>query len=262
MKRAVLTASFSLVLITAVLLTGCVSPFVTKTAGPITTREYNFTDFTSIEVGHAFNLEVTAADIYSISISAGESVFDHIDVSKVGNKLKIDMDNMFFSFTRSPRVKITMPELQGLDMSGAVKGEVAGFRSSHDFKLSLSGASELDMDMETGNFDGELSGASRVNGSLKAASSEIVLSGASRFEVDGSGGNINLEASGASKAIMNKFTVNDAAIDLSGASEAKMDISGKLDITLSGVSTLEYYGNPAIGDIDISGGSTLDKANR
>jgi hypothetical protein len=262
MKREGLTAAFSLALITAVLLTGCVSPFITKTAGPIITRDYDYTDFTSIEIGHAFNLEVTRADTYSISIDAGESVFDHIDVSKVGNKLKIDMDNMFFSFTRSPLVKITMPELQGLEMSGAVKGEVSGFRSSHDFELLLSGASDLDMDMEAGNFNCDLSGASRVDGKLKAANTDIVLSGASKIEMDGSGGNILLEASGASKAYLGKFTVTDATIELSGASETKLDITGKLGVSLSGVSTLEYSGNPTIGDTDISGGSSMDKVTR
>jgi len=147
-------------------------------------------------------------------------------------------------------------------MSGASDGEVAGFRSSRDFDLSISGASELDMDMETGNFKCEMSGASRLNGDIKAAGSKIVMSGASKIEVEGSGGNIELEASGACKATMEKFTVNDADIELSGASTAKMDVTGKLDIILSGASTLEYSGNPAIGNIDVSGGSRLEKVNR
>jgi hypothetical protein len=259
MKKAILIVACTVIMITAVLLTGCVAPIIKKDTGPTVTRNYDFTDFTIIEIGHAAKLEVTRADTYSISISAGESVFDHIKVTKTGNKLKIDLGNLFFSFPRSPSVKITMPELRGLYLSGASEGNVTGFRSSQDIDLTLSGASELDMDMETGAFECEISGASKVTGYLKATSSDIALSGASRIEINGSGGDIKIDASGASRVNLANFTVNDADIDLSGASDATLDINGRLDVTLSGASTLRYSGNPTLGTINISGGSELER---
>jgi phage-related protein len=199
MKKAILIiAPCTVIMIIVVMLTGCVAPIIKKDAGPTTNREYNFTDFTSIEIGDAFKLEVIPADTFSISINANENTLDHIDVSKIGNKLKIDMDNLFFSFTRSPRVKITMPELRGLYLSGSSEGNVTGFKSSQDFDLTLSGASELNMDMETGDLVCEISGASEVIGYLKATSSDIVVSGASKIRVNGSSGDIKIGASGAS----------------------------------------------------------------
>jgi hypothetical protein len=262
MKKSLLIVAGTVIMITAVLLTGCVAPIIKKEAGPTSTREYNFTDFNRIEIGDAFKLEVTPADTYSIQIDASENLFDHIEVTKTGNKLKIDMDNLFFSFHRSPRVKITMPELWGLYMSGASEGSVTGFRSSYDFDLTLSGASELNMDMETGAFEGELSGASEVSGHLKATNCDIELSGASETTLDGSGGNIRLEASGASDIDLDNFTVNDADINLSGASDASLDINGKLDVSLSGASLLEYSGNPTLGNFDVTGGSELERRQR
>jgi len=258
MKKSILTVACIVILITAVLLAGCTAAIIKKEAGPTTTREYNFTDFTSIEIGHAFKLEVIPADTYSISISASEDVFDHIEVSKTGNKLKIDMDILIFRSHRAPRVKITMPELRGLYLSGASEGNVTGFKSSQDMDCGISGASELDMDVETGNFECEISGASEVAGYLKATSCDIVLSGASQIEINGSGGNIRLGASGASRADLIGFTVNDADIELSGASEGSLDIKGRLDVTLSGLSTLEFSGNPTLGDFNLSGGSELE----
>jgi len=259
MKKAILIVAGIVIMITAVLLTGCVSPIITKDAGPTTTRNYDFTDFTSIEIGHAFKLEVTRADTYSISISADESTFDHIEVTKTGNKLEIGMGNVFISFHRAPRVKITMPELRGLDMSGASEGNVTGFKSSQDFNLVLSGASELDFDMETGGFKCEVSGASRVTGNLKSSSSNINLSGASRIDLAGSGGNIRLDASGASHADLANFTVNDGDIDFSGASSASLDINGTLDADLSGASSVRYSGDPKLGEFNITGGSSLTR---
>jgi hypothetical protein len=258
MKKAILTAALLVILIPAVL-TGCTRVAIGEINGPTATRYYDFTDFTSIEIGYAFKLEVTPADTYSIQIEAGESTFDHIKVTKAGSKLEIGMDRMFFHFNRSPRVKITMPELRGLDMSGASEGIVSGFNSSQDFNLSLSGASELEMDMETGAFRCDMSGASQVNGRLKAASCDIELSGASDIKLEGSGGNIRLDVSGASDVTMAAFTVNDADIELSGASHAGLDINGRLDVNLSGASSLEYSGNPSLGSIDLTGGSDIDR---
>jgi hypothetical protein len=255
MKKASLTFVCTVIMILVVLLTGCVAPIIKKDAGPTTTMEYNFTDFTSIEIGPAFKLEVISADTYGISINANESIFDHIDVSKTGNKLKIGMDNLFFGFPRSPRVQITMPELRGLYLSGASQANITGFKSSQDFDLTLSGASELNMNMETGNFLCEISGASEVTGYVKATSFDIVLSGASKIKVNGSSEDTKINASGASQIDMADFTVNNADISFSGASDGSLNINGRMDVSLSGGSLLEYGGNPTLGNFNLTGGS-------
>ena len=248
-----------MILITGAMLAGCTAAIISKEVGPTVTRTYVLTEFTRIEIGYAFKLEVIPADTYSVKIEANEGILDRIKVEQTGDKLEIGINNPFFHSYRSPRVTITMPELRGLYLSGASEGNVTGFSSSHNFELTLSGASELNMDMETGAFICEMSGASEVSGYLKATSCDIDLSGASGIELTGSGGNIRLEASGASDMDLANFTVNDADIDFSGASDASMDINGRLDVELSGASTLEYSGNPILGELDLSGGSELGR---
>jgi hypothetical protein len=259
MKKSILIVAGTLIVIMAVLLTGCVSPIIEKDSGPVVTRNYDFTDFNVIQIGYAFRLEVTRADTYSIQIDASESIIDDIKVTKTGNKLEIGLDRLVFQFARSPRAKITMPELRGLDMSGAARGDVSGFRSSQDFDLALSGASQLEMDMETGAFECEISGASEATGYLKATSADIELSGASQIEVTGSGGNLRLDASGASQADLDHFTVNDADIELSGASNADLYVNGRLDADLSGLSEVNYEGNATLGRVTTSGGSDIER---
>lgn len=261
MKKSTLTKVAGIaILATVVLLAGCTAPIIKKEAGPTITREYNFIDFTSIEIGHAFKMEVTPADTYSISISASEYLFDYIDVSKTGHKLIIGMDVLVIRSYRSPRVKITMPELRGLYISGASEGNVKGFKSPHDMDCEVSGASKLDMDIETGSFECEISGASEVTGYLEAASCDISLSGASQIELEGSGGNIKIDASGASQVDMADFSVNNADVNFSGASEGSLDINGRLDAALSGLSTLEFSGNPTLGELELSGGSEIERS--
>lgn len=261
MKKSVLIVAVTMMIITAVLLTGCMSPIIKKVDdGPTVTKNYDFTDFTGVEAGYAFQVDITASDTYSVIITSNEEAFKYIDVYKSGDTLKIDMKGIYWPFHNVRlRAKITMPELHELSLSGAARGDVSGFRSSQDFDLSLSGASELDMDMETGDFKCEASGASEVTGYLKAASCDIELSGASQIEVSGSGGNIRLDASGASQANLDHFTINDADIELSGASSADLNVNGRLDADLSGLSEVRYEGNPTLGTISKSGGSEIDR---
>ena len=150
-----------------------------------------------------------------------------------------------------------MPSLQKLYISGASDGTVSGFKSDKDLTLKASGASHLDIDMDAGSFMAEISGASDVNGRLTASGSDINLSGASDLNITGNGGNIRLDGSGASTASLRYFKVNDADIILSGASNGSISISGKLDINLSGASSLNYYGNPTLGNTSITGASDL-----
>ena len=115
------------------------------------------------------------------------------------------------------------------------------------------------MDVETGAFVCDLSGASEVTGTLKSASADIVLSGASQIRLTGSGGNVRIELSGASQADLEEFAVNDADINFTGASDGSLEINGRLDVSLSGASELQYSGNPILGDMDITGGSSLKR---
>ncbi len=258
MKRFFLAMLLIIAIVSGTILSGCIRVDLSEKAGPTATQEYGFIDFTAIEIGDGFELEVIPSTSYSVNITAGENVLGHIKVTKSGDTLKIDLDDWFFAWFSQPKATITMPELTALDLSGACQVTARGFTSSLDFALELSGASLLDMDLETGKFEANLSGASDITGHLVAASSDIELSGASEVRLTGPGGDLFLDASGASHAELTDFMVNNANVGLSGVSRASLTVNGRLDVDLSGASFLEYYGNPTLGNIDLSGASNIE----
>lgn len=227
--------------------------------GSIITKEMDFSDFTNVEVDSTFNVEITRSDSYRVTIAANKRLFNHINVTKSGNTLRVSLKLFRFRFHMRPtlEVRIAMPILNKLRLSGATKTVVTGFSSQDGFVLNLSGASRLDIDMEAGEANFEISGASRVSGSMKVGDAEFTLSGASRVAISGSANNVILSAWGASKLYLADFALNDANVHLKGASRAMINVNGKLDLDMSGASRLNYNGNPTLRDVDISGASRL-----
>ncbi len=209
--------------------------------GNVVTQEMDLADFTAVEVENAFVVDVTESDSFSVTVRVDDDVLDLLDVSKVGDALRIRLKRA--SRLRNPTLEasVTMPALERLTLSGASRVSLSGFATTDPVDLELSGASTLDGDLEAGSVDLEASGASRVALEGSAAEMSIIGSGASTLDLE-------------------DFAVDTAEVDLSGASEATINVQERIDpVDVSGASRLRYLGDPALGDVSTSGGGTIDK---
>ena len=258
MRKTIIPVTLVAVL-AAALFSGCGATGL----GNIVTEEKDFTGFTYVEVEGTFEVEITQSESFSIIISADENFSDYVAVTKEGQTLRIYLNprHTFTDFTlqaRTMKATITMPALYGLHLSGASKGTITGFKSSRDFSVDVSGASSLDMtDIEVDDAEFKISGASKVSGSISADDTEFEVSGASKIELKGSADDIMLNASGASQVNLADFPLNNAAVKLNGASEATVNVKGRLDATVNAASSLYFLGNPTMGNVSVTGASTI-----
>ena len=266
-KQRTLMAILVGLLLTALLISGCQSILVTRSGETGTeeteTRQYNFTEFTRVDIGSTFSYEIEQSDSYSISITANNNLFDDIKVTKEGQTLKIEREipwTLFDIGSDRPKAVITMPQLYGLDSSGATNGAVSRFSSTDDLDIIVSGASSVELvKITAGGIYFDISGASDVAGDLKTGGIDLDISGASLIQLEGTASDIDIEASGASHLNLAGLTVNNASVTFSGASDGTVNLNGRLDIKLSGASELEYTGEPTLGEMDITGASTLKR---
>ena len=240
MRKLVILIILAVVLITAVSLSGCFVGGVVTGSGNLVTEEMDFSGFTRVEVGYAFEVVIVQSGSYSVSITVDDNLSEFVRVSKTGETLKIGLKSGYSCQSGTLKAVITMPELHGLTLSGGSRGTVGGFHSSQDFKLNLSGASS-------------------VTGGITTDSADFSLSGASTVDLTGSANDVLIRASGGSQLYLDRFPVRNADVNLSGGSEATVKLDGTLKGNLSGGSQLYYVGETTIGDIDISGGSVMEK---
>ncbi len=215
---------------------------VLRGSGNVVTEDFEFADFASVEVFNVFAAEVVQSDSFSVTIRADDNILELVNVSKNGETLSVRLrQGLTISTEVTLEVRITMPDLEALDLSGATNGAVSGFRSEGQIDIELSGASDLEGNLEAGSVDLEVSGASRVT-------------------LAGSAGGLTIEGSGASSFDLAEFIVDTAEVRLSGASGATVNVEARIDpVDVSGASRLRYLGDPSLGDVSTTGASTLDR---
>ena len=237
MKRAI-AAVLMVVIITSGLLVGCGG--VLTGSGNLKTEEYAFSDFNKVEVSSAFEFEISQSSSYSISVIADDNVIEKVQVSKLGDTLRIGLGAITRLGPVTLKATVTMPQLRGLDISGASRGTVSDFSSAENLDLNVSGAS-------------------KVTGEITSGDANFEISGASTVQLEGSANNMVANVSGASRFNLGGFIVNNANVTFSGASTGTANLNGRLDADLSGASKLSYIGEPIMGNINTSGASAINK---
>ena len=233
--------TLSLVVVVLLLAGCCAVPFRTQlaTSGPLVTKDYDLSDFSAVAAGSAFEMEITRSDSYGVSVTVNQSLVESLEVSVSGNTLYISLKpNVGLTGAATMKAKVTMPELTGLDLSGASRTTLIGFNSGKSLKS-------------------EVSGASTLRGGLTCGDASFTVSGASKVNLNGSAQDLNVEASGASTVDLSNFASQNTVVNASGASKVDVAASGSLDVEASGASTVRYTGEPAKLKTNTSGASTV-----
>jgi hypothetical protein len=231
----------------------------------VDTKNFDLSGFKRIHIKFAMEAEIIQSNEFSVSVSGSDTFMDNIDVFLEGDKLvlgySLNLISLFAApFTRA-RARITLPELRELKVIGAARCNLRGFASAEDFSLQVAGASKMEMeDITAGSMRFDLSGASQVSGKIVSRGNlEMKINGASRVRLTGSAADLDLDASGASHLELDGFPVKNARIKLVGASRGIVDVDGRLDVVLEGASNLEYQGQVNIGDVKVTGASSIRK---
>lgn len=224
------------------LLVGCtmIPPItVITSSGRTETKSYDLAGFSKLNVSSAFTVEVTQSERFKVEVIVDDSLLDRLDVRVTGDTLYIGLKPGVT--VRGPSIMsavVTLPELTGLELSGASRGMISGFNSDHALRANASGASHLSGDITCGD-------------------ARLDVSGASRLELTGAAKNLRVNASGASTVSLDDFPAADADVEASGASRATVNVRGVLNATASGASTVLYTGDPASVRENTSGASTV-----
>ncbi|MBL0234878.1 MAG: DUF2807 domain-containing protein [Chitinophagaceae bacterium] len=209
--------------------------------GNITKENRRIQPFTELEVSGAIEVRLSQDSATSLVIETDDNLRPFISISQQGDKLKIGSRS---GYSLRPSHKIIV------------------YISTNEFrKISIAGASSVTGKNKIGNgqplyFD--LSGASELDMDVRAEKIELEAVGASKIDMRGEVKDLKIEASGASQITCFNLLAENTDIRISGAGEAEVFASVKLNARADGASSIRYKGDAEVTR-EVNGASSIKK---
>lgn len=207
----------------------------------ITIETRDVSDFSKIDVSGAFKVDITYGSEEKVEVEVPDNLQKYVKVKARAGKLYIEGDS-------KTSIKSSCDLLIHIKTARL-----------NDFELSGASSIQLNNTLKDDSFSLESSGATNFKGTLDVNEVEMDLSGASSARLEGRATKALVDLSGASNLTDYEFEIEDAFIDLSGASTAKITSLKSIKADVSGASSLHYKGNPAKNDVIKSGASSVKK---
>jgi len=211
-----LSAILTLVTLVALMAGGPTGSFAKSTiegSGNLETRELDLAEFTSINVGGDFDLEITLGDAQQVTMSIDDNLWDNLEAEVHGGTLEIGWDKSC-SPEGDSKVVIVVRKLDSLNIHGAADVEISGYHGK-SFEFEVSGAAELEMEGTVDDLDIQVSGAGEID--------------------------------------TRELKAKNVKVGVSGAGNAKVFASNSFEGRVSGVGNIDYWGDPEHEKTKVSG---------
>ncbi|MFP4621468.1 MAG: head GIN domain-containing protein [Bacteroidales bacterium] len=198
-------------------------------------KEIPISGVRGLDLSIACELNLRQGDKESLRIEADEDIFDKLDVKVKDSVLYIGSKGRNKNFEKwDVEVYLTLKTLEKIDIGSAVKLRTHGTIISNRIDLSVSGAADIELSVDTEKFLADFSGA--VKADIAGKASYVVM-----------------DMSGASKVDAEDLVTDAFYLDFSGFGKADIYAEKVLKVDMSGMGVVRYGGNPKKVDANSSG---------
>lgn len=201
--------------------------------------------FDRLELGGAARVVLVQGERDQAFIAGDADVQKSVDVELHGNQLVISPAGGWkFWHADKLFVQVEMRQLRQLSVSGASDVHAPGPLRTDNLRLTISGAGNVRLDQ------------------LQARQLAFGISGAGDGQLSGQVDDLSLQISGKGKVMADRLQAQKARVSVSGLGNVVLWVTDELDARISGVASVDYFGNPSV-QRSVSGmGSISAKGDR
>lgn len=215
---------------------------LTCTSCPVSEEDKNkivddeLRDFDEVDLRGVFDVRILRGDDFTVEMIGSESEKNKYKIFRSGETLVIEYGrpaskkkfdwNVDVMDMNEMRINITMPQLEKIEAEGVGKIEFDRF-DGHDLDIRLRGPVKL-------------------KGELNMQELVINLTGKSEAELSGHSSSLFAELQFASRLRAYNLEVQDALVEANGASSAKVNVRGNLEMEEGLASEIDYRGSPNV----------------
>ena len=216
---------------------------------------------TGLDIAGAFDITIRQGEDTGVTLSIPSHYEDNLVFENWGGTVKVGFKGRIKKHSKNEKftAEIVCSSLEEVLLSGACKLKGTGDFTAQTVKFDLSGAATAVWDgnfkvVKIGKID--LSGASQLQLNVEVPEVEVEISGAAKLALTGEADSGEIELSGASKANLENFVLKNLALATSGASNASVNVTETLEVEASGAAHVSYSGNPKVTS-HVSGAASL-----
>lgn len=212
-----------------------------KGNGKLITQNRSVGNFDELSAGGSFEIKLINGKEGEMTISADENLMEYIETEVDGTMLKIRWKkNYNISTSNTVEIKLAVEQISGVTLSGSGGIESKKKLISEDFQTTVSGSSDVDLDLEVSNL-------------------KLVISGSGNMHLKGKTNHLDAAISGSGEIDAKNMDSKTAELSVSGSGDIKLRVSEQLKARVSGSGDIEYTGNPKTEDVKVSGSGEVKK---
>jgi hypothetical protein len=223
MKKAIYSSALLMIMI-----------FATTNALCQSKETRNVRGFNKIGFGISGDLFIRIGPEYKVVLEGDRDDIEDVVTDVSGDRLNIRKENWRFSFRNEKvTVYVTMPELEGLGVSGSGKAEIMDDLEADRLSLGVSGSGKLiTAGLSVDDFECGISGSGDVilgsSGSIDDG--EISISGSGGFAGEG-------------------IEIDHLEVRISGSGNCRCKAGDSIDAHVSGSGNVTYLGSPRVNAV-------------
>jgi hypothetical protein len=192
-----------------------------KGSGNLKTEKRSLSSFKAIDTNGAYTVDVTCQKPVSVEIETDDNILPLIKTEVRDGVLYVTSQERY-NATKGVTLRVSVPDLAAISSRGAGDIRIAD-AASNDLKIDSTGAASV-----------------KANGKAKS---------------------LTISSTGAGDVDTTKLQAEKARVSVSGAASIDVYASEQLDVSVSGVGSVNYSGNPKTVNKNVSGlGSVNQKS--
>jgi hypothetical protein len=198
-------------------------------------RDYPVSEISALASSIPLDLDIIQDDRESLSLEDDHGQLEEVNAFMDGGTLRIRSKNSSTNWKKNVRGVMHVKRIDSVHLAGTGTIRSASIRAE-DFKATISGSGKIQLRR------------------LDAKDVKVVVSGAGTVDL-GSGRveQLAVTVTGAGDVMAGKLRADGGKVSISGAGTTTLWPEKTLDVRISGVGSVRYYGDPQIVDRKVAG---------
>lgn len=198
-----------------------------KEAGPKTTRTYDATGFTAVDLRGSDDVDVKVGPAFSVKAEGGTNILEDLEITVVSGTLRITRkshNNWSWGDHDGAKIHVTMPAISA---------------------ASVGGSGDLNVDRAQGDFKGAIGGSGNLTvGAIAGGNVDLSIGGSGDLVASGTAGKLSAAVAGSGDIDAKGLTATSASVSVVGSGSVSGTVKGDADVSIAGS-----------GDVNLGGGA-------